>query len=128
MEGEWPSSRLTGHSTLITKAQALRQSCNLSCIVSLPNRNRVLESQRAIDFLGQKVVEVPGKRNVVSFMKEGTRFLLSWNQRFSQAFPRGRKQMKISTHYSRGSSISCWKMKHEILAQVRWGADMEIPT
>lgn len=48
-------------------------------------------------------MEVPGKRNVASFMKEGTRFLLSWNQRFSQAFPRGRNQMKSSTHYSRGS-------------------------
>lgn len=51
MEGEWPSSRLTGHSTLTTKAQALRQSCNLSCIVSLPNRNRVPESQRAVNSL-----------------------------------------------------------------------------
>lgn len=51
MEGEWPSSRLTGHSTLITKVQALRHRCNLCCIVALPDRNRVPESTTQSDSL-----------------------------------------------------------------------------
>lgn len=44
--GEWPSSRFTANSPLITKAQALKQSFSLSCIGALPDRNMVIESTR----------------------------------------------------------------------------------
>ena len=36
--------------------------------------------------LGHRVVEASGKGTVTSFLREGTRVILIWNQRVSQGF------------------------------------------